>query len=269
MTENDTKFLGSIPDIYDDYLVPLIFDSYAEDLARRVVAQPVRDVLETAAGSGVVTRALAPLLPGEARYTVTDLNPPMLERAQARQGEDARIAWQAADALDLPFADASFDAVCCQFGVMFFPSRVQGYAEARRVLRPDGRFLFNVWDDIAENEFADLVTRVASTLLPGSPPHFLARTPHGHGHPDLIRTELHAAGFEHVDIERVTAKSTATDPSHPAIAYARGTPMYGELAPHGEKMVQRIVDAATEEIRARFGAGPVTAKIQGFVITAW
>lgn len=268
MTANDVKFLGTIPDIYDAYLVPLIFESYAEDLARRVVAQPVRDVLETAAGSGVVARALAPLLPGEARYTVTDLNPPMLERAQAQQGEDGRIAWQTADALELPFGDQSFDAVCCQFGVMFFPNRVQGYTEARRVLRPEGRFLFNIWDDIAENEFADLVTQVASTLLPGSPPHFLARTPHGHGNPDLIRSELREAGFEHVEIEVVTAQSTAPDPSHPAIAYARGTPMYGELVPHGEKMVQRIVDAATEEIRARYGAGPVSAKIQGFVITA-
>lgn len=268
MSDNDKVFTGSIPEIYDSYLVPLIFEHYAADLARRVAKSPVRAILETAAGSGVVTRALAPLLPGDARYCVTDLNPPMLERAKAMQGPDARIDWRAADALNLPFGDREFDAVICQFGVMFFPDRVKGYAEARRVLRPEGRFLFNVWDGIGHNDFARIVTEVAATLLPGSPPHFLARTPHGHGHPQRIRDELARAGFRHIELETVTATSTAPEPSHPAIAYARGTPMYGELAPHGEAMVQRIVDAATEEIRARYGAGPVSAQMQGFVISA-
>lgn len=268
MTANDTAFAGTIPDIYDTYLVPLIFAHYADDLADRVVSRPVRDVLETAAGSGVVTRALAPRLPLDARLVVTDLNPPMLDRARAMQGEDARITWQPADALALPFADQSFDAVCCQFGAMFFPDRVRGYAEARRVLRPGGRFLFNIWDGIEHNEFAQVVTEVAATLLPASPPHFLARTPHGHGYPERIRAELEQAGFGHIDIDKVTAISRAPDPSHPALAYVRGTPMFGEIAPHGEAMVSRIVEAATEEIRARYGAGAVEAKMQGYVITA-
>jgi ubiquinone/menaquinone biosynthesis C-methylase UbiE len=121
VSKNDKVFVGTIPDIYDEFLVPLIFESYAADLAQRIVAVPVEDVLETAAGSGVVTRALAPLLSDQARYCVTDLNPPMLDRARARQGDDPRIAWQPADALNLPFDDGSFDAVACQFGVMFFP----------------------------------------------------------------------------------------------------------------------------------------------------
>jgi hypothetical protein len=145
---------------------------------------------------------------------------------------------------------------------------VKGYQEARRVLRLGGRFVFNVWDDIGQNVFADVVTRVAATLLPDDPPQFLARTPHGHGTPDLIRSELQTAGFEKIKIDLVTRDSTAPDPSNPAIAYARGTPMYGELAPHGESMVKRVVEAATEEIRAQYGDGPVTAKVQGFVITA-
>ena len=269
MLATDKVFAGSIPEIYDNVLVPLIFEVYAADMAGRVTEKPVHDVLETAAGSGVVTRALAPLLAGDARYVVTDLNPPMLERARARQGDDPRLTWQPADALDLPFPDASFDAVCCQFGVMFFPDRIKGYAEARRVLRPGGRFIFNVWDDIGQNAFADVVTRVAATLLPDAPPRFLARTPHGHGNPRLIRTELAQAGFAHVSVEQITATSTAADPAIPAMAYCRGTPMYGELAPHGEAMVQRVVDAATEEIRALYGDGPVSAPISGFVVTAW
>ena len=106
------------------YLVPLIFQAYASDLAPRVAQAAPAQVLETAAGTGVLTRALAPLLRADARYTVTDLNQPMLDRAAARQGSDQRIIWQQADALHLPFSDDSFDAVCCQFGAMFFPDRV-------------------------------------------------------------------------------------------------------------------------------------------------
>ena len=140
--ETDKVFAGAIPDIYDAYLVPLIFEVFAADLARRVADAGPSAVLETAAGSGVVTRALAPRLAETAAYTVSDLNQPMLDRATRMQDPDDRITWQQADALDLPFKDRSFDAVCCQFGVMFFPDRVAGYREARRVLKPGGRFIF-------------------------------------------------------------------------------------------------------------------------------
>ena len=150
MTESDSVFSGSIPELYDTYLVPLIFESFAEDLAERVAALSPKSVLETAAGSGVVTRALAPRIRSAERYVVTDLNPEMLNHAEDAQDPQHRIAWRQANALELPFDDDSFDAVCCQFGVMFFPDRVAGYAEARRVLKPGGRFVFNVWDRIEE-----------------------------------------------------------------------------------------------------------------------
>jgi ubiquinone/menaquinone biosynthesis C-methylase UbiE len=141
MAESDKVFAGSIPKFYDTLMVPLIFEAYAVDLAELVAASSPGSVLETAAGSGVVTRALAPKLSADACYVVTDLNQPMLDYAATRQGSDSRIEWRQADALDLPFEDASFDVVCCQFGAMFFPNRVAGYAEARRVLRPGGRFV--------------------------------------------------------------------------------------------------------------------------------
>ena len=142
MVATDKVFAGSIPEIYDRYLVPLIFDSYAVDLAERVARTNPRDVLETAAGTGVLTRAIASRLPAHARIVATDLNQPMLNRAKARQSHDGRIEWKQADALALPFEDQSFDVVACQFGVMFFPDKVQGYKEARRVLKPGGRIPF-------------------------------------------------------------------------------------------------------------------------------
>jgi ubiquinone/menaquinone biosynthesis C-methylase UbiE len=158
MSEADKAFTGSIPENYDRHMVPLIFLSYAQDMAQRAAALSPRAVLETAAGSGVVTRALASQLSPDAKYIVTDFNQPMLDYAAARQGADNRISWRQADALALPFDDAAFDLVCCQFGAMFFPDRQAGYREARRVLEPGGHFLFSVWDRIEENVFADDVT---------------------------------------------------------------------------------------------------------------
>ena len=187
--ESDKVFTGSIPELYDTYLVPLIFEAYANDLADRAVSTGSNKVLETAAGSGVVTRALASRLPSDASYVVTDLNQPMLDHAASKQGSDARITWRQADALNLPFDDASFDAVICQFGVMFFPDRVAGYSEARRVLKSGGSFLFNVWDHIEANEFADVITKVASSVFPEDPPLFLARTPHGYNDGVVTVTE--------------------------------------------------------------------------------
>src|SRR6478735_8104985 len=159
MAATDKVFAGSIPEIYERYLVPLIFEAYALDLAKRLAKTEPQDVLETAAGTGVLTRAIASRLPAHTRMVATDLNQPMLNHAKARQSHDGRITWKQADALALPFEDQSFDVVACQFGVMFFPDKVQGYKEARRALKPSGHFLFNVWDRISENEFADIVTQ--------------------------------------------------------------------------------------------------------------
>src|SRR5215831_2258139 len=192
MAATDKLFAGSIPEIYDRFLVPLIFESYARDLADRLTRVAPQEVLETAAGTGVLTRAIASRLPAQARIVSTDLNQPMLNHAQ-RQSHDSRITWRQADALALPFADQSFDAVVCQFGAMFFPDKVQGYREARRVLKRGGHLFFNVWDRISENEFADVVTQALATLFPHDPPRFMARIPHGYHDVETIRAELAAA----------------------------------------------------------------------------
>ena len=268
MTESDKVFAGSIPELYDTYLVPLIFELYANDLAERAAALAPKTVLETAAGSGVVTRALASRLAFDARYIATDLNQPMLDHAANKQGSDDRITWRQADALDLPFDGASFDAVVCQFGVMFFPDRVAGYAEARRVLKPGGSFLFNVWDHIEANEFAHVVTEAAASVFPDDPPGFLARTPHGYHDVELIRDELGKAGFSQVAIATLEKKSAAPSPRHPAVAYCEGTPLRNEIEIRDAGLLGHVTDRATEAIAARFGDGPVTGKIRGHVVAA-
>ena len=229
MSETDKVFAGSIPEIYDAFLVPLIFEGFADDLAQRIASATPQAVLETAAGSGVLTRALARRLLPNTQYVATDLNQPMLDQASRRQDDDERITWQQANALSLPFPDHAFDAVCCQFGVMFFPDRIAAYREARRVLKPGRRFAFNVWDRIDENVFADDVTNALAEVFPDDPPLFLSRTPHGYHDVPLIRRELEQAGFKDIVIETRDELSRAPSPKHPAVAYCQGTPLRNEI----------------------------------------
>jgi len=168
MTTGDAVFAGSIPALYDRHLGPLLFTPYGKDLARRLTGRTAGSILETAAGSGRVTQELAQALPPEVELIATDLNQAMVDFAQARRGLK-RVAWRQADATQLPFDDARFDAVVCQFGVMFFPDRVAGYREARRVLKAGGSFVFNVWDSLAENPVSAAVNDGMTELFPACP----------------------------------------------------------------------------------------------------
>jgi len=264
---SDTAFTGSVPALYEQLLVPLIFRPYAEDMARRVQELRPSRVLELAAGTGVVTRALAEALPESTNIVATDLNPAMLEEA-ARQPIARAVTWRQADALSLDFAADSFDLVACQFGAMFFPDRVKGYAEAHRVLAPGGRFLFNTWDAIEDNEFADEVTRAVAELFPASPPRFLARTPHGYHDRARIQADVCAAGFKDVRVEVLGARSLAACPGLPALAYCQGTPLRGEIEALGRDALAKATDAAKSAVARRFGSGAVDGKIQALVVTA-
>ena len=268
MLESDKVFAGSIPENYDRYMVPLIFEPFAVDLAQRAASLAPSAVLEIAAGTGVVTRALAPKLSPSASYVVTDLNQPMIDYAASQQAPDSRIQWRQADAMALPFEDATFDLVCCQFGAMFFPDRSSAYREARRVLKPGGHFLFSVWDRIEENIFANDVTNALAEIFPKDPPRFLARTPHGYHDRDLIRTDLERAGFSHVVIETRAEQSRASSPRLPAVAYCQGTLLRNEIEAREAGSLEAATDYATSAIAARHGTGEVAAKIQAHVIVA-
>ena len=268
MLETDKVFAGSIPENYDRYMVPLIFEPFAADLAQRAASLSPSAVLETAAGTGVVTRALAPRLSPSVSYIVTDLNQPMLDYAASRQAPDSRMKWLQADALALPFEDATFDLVCCQFGAMFFPDRSSGYREAKRVLKPGGHFLFNVWDRIEENVSADEVTNALAEIFPRDPPRFLARTPHGYHDTALIHNELVNAGFSRVVIETRAEQSRASSPRIPAVAYCQGTVLRSEIEARDAGKLDAATNFAASVIADRHGSGEVSAKIQAHVILA-
>lgn len=265
---SDAVFAGSVPDAYERFLVPLIFESYADDLATRVAQSSPRSVLEVAAGTGVLTRALSTTLDVDVRITATDLNPGMIERARA-VGTSRAVRWEQADVMRLPFDDGSFDAVACQFSAMFFPDRPSAYAEINRVLRDRGTFAFNVWDRIATNEFADTVTSALGELFPEDPPMFLARTPHGYHDEVTIRADLASAGFnEPATIEALERRSRAASADLPAIAYCRGTPLNDELRSRTEHSVDDATAHVTRRLTERFGAADLDSKIRGLVITA-
>ncbi len=268
MLEMDSVFSGSIPENYDRYMVPLIFEPYAADIAQRAVSLAPSAVLEIAAGTGVVTRTLAPNLSSTASYVVTDLNQPMLDYAASRQPADRRMAWRQADAQALPFENAAFDLVLCQFGAMFFPDRIAAYREAKRVLKPGGHFLFNVWDRIEENIFADEVTKALARIFPNDPPRFLARTPHGYHDADQISSDLEHAGFSAVVIETRAEQSRASSPRLPAVAYCQGTLLRNEIEAREAGRLQAATDYAAAALAERHGSGEVSAKIQAHVVLA-
>lgn len=266
--DSDTVFAGSVPQLYDEYLVPLIFEPYAIDIAERAAARRPARVLEIAAGTGAVTRRLAATLPPASTIVATDLNPGMLARAR-EVGTARPVEWQPADAMQLPFDDASFDAVVCQFGCMFFPDKAKAFAEARRVLRADGAFLFNAWDRIEENEFADVVTATLATMFPADPPRFMARTPHGYHDPATIARDIAGGGFEKKpQIVTLARRSPAPSARQVAIAYCQGTPLRGEIEARGGGRLGEATDLCAEAIASRFGRGAVDAKISAHVAVA-
>lgn len=263
-SSGDSAFAGSIPDVYQRFMVPMLFEPYAAHLAARVAEVRPERVLELAAGTGVLTRALVRDLPERAEIVATDLNEAMLREA-ARVGTARPVAWRPADASHLPFPDASFDVVTCQFGVMFFPDKVRAFSEARRVLRPGGHFVFNTWDRLERNAFAYAVTRALDTLFEDGAPRFMARVPHGYHDPERLAEDLRRAGFTaaasitpHEDISRAESARV------PAIAFCQGTPLrheLGALAADLDDVTERVTRALVRE----FGDGPVQGEMHALV----
>lgn len=265
--EVDKKFSGSISEIYERLMVPLIFEPYAADLAARVAALSPKTVLELAAGTGVVTRALAQSLPPATQIIATDLNPPMLDIAIGR-GTSRPVEWRQADAMALPFPDQSADVVVCQFGAMFFPDRGHAFAQTRRVLKPGGTFLFNVWDRIEDNVFTDVVTQALAGLFPQDPPRFMARTPHGYHDAATIRADLAKGGFTAaVAVETLTFQSHADSALAAAQAICQGTPLRSEIEGRDPAGLARATQVAAEALAKRFGGGRIAGKIQALVVT--
>ena len=265
-TAVDEAFAESIAAQYERYLVPLIFEPYAADMAARVTSRSPQRVLEIAAGTGVVTRAMSATLARDVAIVATDLSQPMIDLAQTL-GTERPVEWRQADVLALPFDDQEFDAVVCQFGVMFFPHKSTAFAEAHRVLRPGGAFIFNVWDRIEENEFADTVATAVAAMFPGDPPSFLSRTPYGYSDRSVIQRDLSAGGFlAHAQLTTIAKRSRADSGNIPAIAFCLGTPLKNEIEARDPTRVATAVDVSTQALVARFGDVGLDSRMQACIV---
>ena len=267
MSDLAAAFVGNIPTFYDQGLGPVFFAEFADDIARRVAASAPIGVLETAAGTGIVTRRLRDLLPQEAQLTATDLNPPMLEVARGKFRPEERVTFQPADATSLPFPDDSFDALVCQFGVMFFPDKDQAYREAYRVLGRGGRYVFNVWDSHRYNPVGRLMTEIPARFFPTDPPQFY-QVPFSYYRIDPIKDSLTAAGFTELRIAVLSFEKTIPDPAVYARALVYGNPLIDQIGARGGVDPERVVDAVTEALLNAFGTDPTRMPLQAIVFEA-
>ena len=262
----DAAFAGSIPALYDRYLGPLQFQPYAELVAERARSLQPKRILETAAGTGVVTAALHRALP-EAEIVATDLNPPMLEIAEQRL-QSPNVRFESADAQALPFPDDRFDLVVCQFGIMFFPDKIRATAEARRVLRREGSYLLVIWNQIERNLASLTATQAVASLFPNDAARFLERTAYAYADPALIEHDLRAAGFTDIELETVERRSRLGSAREAAIGFCQGSLLRLLIEEQGPGALERATDAATEALRQFEGPDGFDAPMSAHVVTA-
>jgi ubiquinone/menaquinone biosynthesis C-methylase UbiE len=269
---NPPAFTGSVPKSYHQYLVPLIFERYAEQMAAMIASARPRRVLELACGTGVVTRRLLRALPAGASFTATDLNESMLEVAKSVVSEEGApgvsVRFQNVDACSPPFPDRSFDAIACQYGVMFFPDKVRAMREARRVLVPGGRYVFSVWDSLEHNPIPRVVHETLVAMYPQNPPSFLAKAPYAWFDRAEIERVVRAGGFERVNLETVEFPSAAPSAEDAARALIEGTPIWPSLLERGVTDAGPIRAAVAGELSRRFGASPCRSTVRAIVVTA-
>ncbi len=257
-----TAFTHSTPALYDRYMGPLLFEPYARLIAARSALLLPTRILETAAGTGIVTRELTNALP-QAQIVATDLNPVMVEFATQRVRSE-RVAFQRADAQDLPFPDGSFDLVVCQFGVMFFPDKVRAHREALRVLRSGGRYLLVSFDRLERNPVPKAAEDAVVALFPEDPPQYMERGPFSYADPALIKRDLLGAGFTDVQVETVALSSRVSAPEA-AQGLVLGSPFRAEIERRDPSAVDRALNAVTEALRPWDGKD---APISAHVVTA-
>lgn len=257
---------GSIPENYERHLVPLLFADFADELAGRVKVPDGAAVLELACGTGVLTRALMTELPADAHLTVTDLAEPMVGMAKALSGQRPETEFRQADATDLPFDDDSFDLVICQFSLMLLPDPLEGMAEAARVLRPGGEFVFNVWDRLDRNGFSKAVHDAMGELFPEDPPRFLD-APYAYHDLSHIVEDLEEAGFTCIRIEVQPRMSWASGPEQVAAGLVAGSPLANQVLERSGSLDDAIA-AAERAVRREFGSGLIGAPMQALEFSA-
>ncbi len=255
VADRNAAFVGDTPRNYDRYLGPALFHGFADDLTARIAVMPGMRILETACGTGIVTRRLADRLRGRGSIVSTDLNEAMIAygRAQMPAGSE-HVEWQTADATKLPFPDQSFDAVVCQFGLMFFPDKAAGIRETFRVLKPGGRYLFSVWDAVAR-------------FFPADPPSFYT-VPFSLRDPAPLRTMLTEAGFEGIEVTHVEKTGASASSAEATTGLIDGNPILDAIMDRRPEALGDIKRATAAAIAAELGDPPARIPLRAIVLSA-
>lgn len=266
MSDNSSEFIGDIPEHYDTGLGPHIFVDFADRLTAAACEGAATNVIELAAGTGIVSRKLRDSLPPETPLLVTDLNPPMLQVAKAKFSEGENVDFAVANAMDLAFEDATFDLMVCQFGVMFFPDKPASFREAARVLKPGGRYLFNVFSEMRKNPYSQIAHGVATRFFPEDPPGFY-KIPFHYGDPDVVRADLKAAGWQDVTHETIRLNKKIGDPEAFARGLIFGNPIIDDVRARGGVDPEEMAAAVLEDLYATFGPSDMVMPLESTIFS--
>jgi ubiquinone/menaquinone biosynthesis C-methylase UbiE len=266
VADRDAAFVGSIPENYDRYLGPIFFQHYADDLVARLPVTSEMRVLETACGTGILTERLVRRLAGRGTVVATDLNQPMIAHGQRKLPGTPHLEWRQADATKLPFQDASFDAVVCQFGLMFFPDKALGIREAYRVLKPGGRYIFNTWGALAHNPVARITHETIASFFPADPPQFYT-VPFSLHDKTMVCAWLEAAGFEDIESHSVTMIGVSPSAAEAAIGLIEGNPVYTAIMDRRPEVLTDIKAAVITNLAAQLGDHPLRCNLRALVFS--
>lgn len=266
MSGNAAEFIGDIPTHYDVGLGPNLFVDYADRLTGACCDGAPTQVIEVAAGTGIVSRKLRDRLPAEASLLVTDLNPPMLDVARGKFVDGENVEFAVANAMELPFDDAEFDLMACQFGVMFFPDKPAAFREAARVLKPGGRFVFNVFSAMQENPYSQIAYAVPAQFFTGEPPGFY-KVPFHYGIPEKVRADLSTAGWREVSHETIRFKKTIANPEGFARGLVYGNPLIDEIRHRGGVDPETVTNAVLRALNVTFGPTDMTMPLEATMFT--
>lgn len=267
MSESQAAFTGSVPENYDRFLGPALFEPYGAEIVARIGDKDCHSLLEIACGTGIVTQKLASGLPQNARLIATDLSQPMIDYASRRLADQPRIEWQTADATQLPFGDQSFDIVVCQFGFMFVPDKAAAFGEAHRVLKPGGTLLFNVWDKLEHNDFCRIAHETVLSFYKDDPPLFF-EVPFGFHRVDVIRALVDEAGFHDVQLEHLDRPSVSATARDAATGLVQGTPVSVAVRERAPADIPILTDAVATALSQKCGDAPCRGVMRAVVCEA-
>ena len=262
--KSNISFSGMIPENYEAYLGPMLFEPYALYISAMIKKMQPQSLLEIACGTGRLTQYLPAVAPGAA-IVASDVSAAMIEYSKTKY-PDLRVQWQVADGMNLPFENDRFDCVAEQYGIMFCKDKPLALRETYRVLQSGGVFIFSAWDKLQNNPVMHLCDLALPEFFPVDTPQFF-KIPYSYFDVAVIESDLRNAGFENIKIENVKLKGAAIKAADVARGISMGTPLYNAIMYRAPHLLDDIRKKFEETIRENLGDEFETS-LSAFIITA-